>query len=144
MTRGYISLALRRQVVEDAGHRCGYCRSDETLTGIPLSIEHLVPDAQGGPTVRDNLWLSCRPCNEFKGNQTHAHDPETGELVWLFNPRTQSWAEHFAWSSDDQTIVIGLTPVGRATVAALQLNRLLLVRARQRWMRLGWHPPAES
>jgi hypothetical protein len=133
---------LRRQVARDAGHRCGYCLSDEILTGVSLSIDHIVPVAAGGLTTRENLWLACRPCNEFKGAQTHAEDPETGETVPLFNPRTQDWHAHFAWS-DDKTHIIGLTPTGRATVMALQLNRSILVKARRRWIMAGWHPPQE-
>jgi 5-methylcytosine-specific restriction endonuclease McrA len=140
MTRPHISLDLRQQVVEDAGHRCGYRLTDEALTGISLSIDHIVPIAAGGPTARENLWLACRPCNEFKGDQTHGEDPETGEMVPLFNPRTQDWRTHFAWS-DDETLIVGLTPTGRATIRALHLNRSILVKARRRWAIVGWHPP---
>jgi hypothetical protein len=140
MSRPYISAELERQVLADAGHRCGYCRSDEVLTGIPLSTEHLLPIAAGGLTDRENLWRSCRPCNELKGTQTHATDPETHEAVPLYNPRTQPWIEHFMWN-DSGTQILGLTPIGRATVVALQLNRPLLVGARRRWVLAGWHPP---
>jgi len=133
---------LRRQIAKDAGHRCGYCLSDEVLTGVSLSIDHIVPVAAGGPTTRENLWLACRPCNEFKGAQPHAEDPETGTTVSLFNPRTQDWHAHFTWN-DDITHIIGLTPTGRATVMALRLNRSILVKARRRWVMTGWHPPQE-
>lgn len=142
MTPPSIPPNLRRQVAKDAGHRCGYCLSDEALTGVSLSIDHIIPVAAGGPTIHENLWLACRPCNEFKGAQTHAKDPETGETVPLFNPRTQDWHTHFAWS-DDKTRIIGLTPTGRATVVALQLNRSILVKTRRRWVMAGWHPPHE-
>ena len=142
MTRPYVSSDLRRQVVQDAGHLCGYCLSDETLPGTPLSIEHIVPVAAGGPTTRENLWLACRPCNEFKGIQTHTEDPETGEIMPLFNPRTQDWRTHFDWNND-KTRIVGLTPTGRATVTALQLNRSILAKARRRWVMAGWHPPQE-
>ncbi len=143
MTRPHISSRLRRQLKEDAGSRCGYCLSDEALTGVPLTVDHIIPLAAGGRTTRENLWLACRPCNEFKGDRTHAEDPETGETVPLFNPRTQNWHEHFAWS-DDGTHIVGRTPTGRATVVALQLNRPMLVRARRRWVLVGWHPPVEQ
>jgi hypothetical protein len=96
----------------------------------------------GGQTTRDNLWLACRPCNEFKSTQTYAKDPETGEVVPLFHPRNQKWYDHFAWS-EDKTQIIGVTPTGRATVAALQLNRPMLVRARRRWVSIGWYPIQE-
>ena len=139
MTRPHIPADLRRIVVEDAGHQCGYCLSDEALMGVPLTIDHIIPVAAGGPTTRDNLWLASRPCNEFKSTRTHATDPKTDEAVPLFNPRTQDWHAHFTWSTD-QTQIIGLTAVGRATVVAMQLNRPMLVRARRRWILAGWHP----
>ncbi len=140
MTPSYISADLRRRVIEDAGHRCGYCLTDEALSGIPLTLDHLIPVAAGGLTTRDNLWLACRPCNEFKAAQTQAVDPQTGESAPLFSPRTQEWQIHFTWNAD-LTEVVGVTPIGRATVAALQLNRPMLVRARRRWLLAGWHPP---
>jgi hypothetical protein len=140
MTPSYISADLRRRVIEDAGHRCGYCLTDEALSGIPLTLDHLIPVAAGGLTTRDNLWLACRPCNEFKAAQTQAVDLQTGEPTPLFNPRTQEWQMHFTWNAD-LTEVVGVTPIGRATVAALQLNRPMLVRARRRWLLAGWHPP---
>jgi hypothetical protein len=65
-----------------------------------------------------------------------------GDLVPLFNPRTQVWAEHLVWS-DNGVEIIGLTPVGRATVSALKLNQPFMLRARRRWVMAGWHPPAD-
>lgn len=143
MSRPYISTELQAQVFADAGHLCGYCHSDERISGIALSVEHIVPRAADGPTVHENLWRSCRPCNEQKGAQTSAPDPETGETVALYNPRTQPWRDHFHWS-DDAAMLVGLTPTGRTTIAALQLNRPMLVAARRRWALAGWHPPAED
>lgn len=58
MSRFYVSTELQAQVLADAGHRCGFCRSDERLSGIALSTEHLLPRAAGGTTVRENLWRS--------------------------------------------------------------------------------------
>lgn len=131
---------LRERIADQAHHRCGYCLTQEVVSGIPLTLEHIIPKAKGGPDVEGNLWLSCRLCNETKGVLTEAIDPQIGVLVPLFNPRTQVWAENFAWSNDG-TRVIGRTPVGRATVAALSLNSRLRVRARALWVKAGWHPP---
>ncbi len=107
-----------------------------------MEIEHLVPEVMGGPTIEDNLWLACSPCNGFKGVRISALDPQSAEVVALFNPRHQLWLEHFAWS-DEGELIIGLTVVGRATVAALQLNRELLVEARKIWYASGLHPPID-
>ena len=143
MSRPYVTVQLAAQVLVDAGHRCGYCRTDERLTGSPLSIEHLVPVAAGGQTERENLWRSCRECNERKGTQTQACDQQTGETVRLYHPRTQRWSDHFRWSADG-LLIVGVTAVGRATVEALNLNRPHQIVARQRWVLVGWHPPDEA
>jgi len=60
----------------------------------------------------------------------------------LFNPCTQEWHRHFAWS-DDKLTVLGRTAVGRATIGALRLNNDWLVRARRIWISAGLHPPLE-
>jgi hypothetical protein len=96
VSRPYISAELRAQVFADAGHLCGYCHSDERISGIALSVEHIIPRAADGATVRENLWRSCRPCNEQKGALTSAPDSETGETATLSNPRTQPWRALFA------------------------------------------------
>jgi len=142
VSKSYIPAELRRQVRDDAGYCCGYCRASEVVTATDLVVDHILPESIGGPTARENLWLICTRCNQFKGSQTHAKDPRSGESVPLFNPRTQIWQEHFAWSEDGAEI-IGRTACGRATVEALNLNRELAVLARRRWVSVGWHPPTD-
>src|SRR5213593_3112702 len=117
----HVPVSLQQQIRADAGRRCGYCLSAETVTGIPLEIEHIIPESLGGLTVRENLWLACHRYNKYKGNRTEAMDPITQEMAPLFNPRQQPWREHFRWSLDG-TQVIGVTSSGRATVEALQMN----------------------
>lgn len=56
--------------------------------GAALTIDHILPLANGGSNTRENLWSACRQCNEAKQARTHARDPETGERSLLFNPRT--------------------------------------------------------
>ena len=131
---------LRQRIAAQARYRCGYCLTQEVVSGIPLTLEHLRPKAKGGQDAEENLWLSCRLCNEAKGVLTEAVDPETDISVPLFNPRTQVWTDHFSWS-DDGTSIIGQTPTGRATVVALSLNTELRIRARALWVEAGWHPP---
>ena len=106
-------------------------------------LDHIIPAAAGGQTVWENLCVACHSCNEFKGAQMEAHDPQTGQRVPLFHPRQQLWIEHFRWS-EDSSAIIGLTPAGRATVAALNMNHPTIVEARHRWARVGWHPPQDD
>ena len=140
MSGVYIPPALRQLVIQQAGNRCGYCLAEQDLLYGPHEFEHLLPRSRGGLTVADNLWLACRVCNGFKSDQTHCVDPDTQQLVPLFDPRRDNWWSHFRWS-DDGTEVIGLTATGRATVIALQLNTLEHMKTRRRWVSVGWHPP---
>ena len=142
MSKTYIPKALRQRVTEQARRRCGYCLSQELITGQLLEVDHILPEARGGPTREEILWLICSKCNQHKGDAIAAPDPLTGERVPLFHPRKQAWSDHFAWSPKGDRI-IGLTPVGRATVSLVKLNRVELVNARQLWVMAGWHPPKD-
>ncbi len=104
-------------------------------------MDHIVPSTKGGGDDLSNLALCCYVCNSTKGAKTHARDPETAGLQPIFNPRRQGWSDHFEWS-DDGLRIVGLTPVGRATIAALRLNRSSLLVSRQVWVQWGVHPPA--
>lgn len=136
-----LSDAVRQQVRERAKNYCEYCLSYQDYIMGRLQIDHIQPVAKGGSDSVENLCLACELCNQYKWTKTEASDPETGEVVQIFNPRQQKWLEHFAW--DDEGIrIVGLTACGRATVAALQLNNALAVTVRCNWVRAGWHPPS--
>ncbi len=140
MTSLPISRALREQVKQRADFRCEYCQTSEWLSGVESEIDHIVPRSAGGASHADNLCLACTSCNGYKQAKTVGANPDNGELVPLFHPRQQRWAEHFVWS-DDATRIIGITLCGRATVEALRLNHPLAVSARTVWARAGYHPP---
>lgn len=136
-----LSESLRQQVRQRAGNRCEYCLSHQDYIMGRLQIDHIQPLAKGGLDTEDNLCLACELCNQYKWVQTECLDPESGEVISLFNPRQQQWKEHFTWSTAG-TEIIGLTACGRATVAALRLNNNLAVIVRQNWVQAGWHPPS--
>jgi hypothetical protein len=106
----------------------------------PLEIEHIVPRAKRGSDAISNLWLSCRLCNNYKGTRIDGLDPRSGRRDRLYNPRRQRWSDHFKWS-DDGLKIVGLTPRGRATAIAFQLNNVIAVLVRAEWIAAGWHPP---
>jgi len=87
--------ALRAAVRHAAAHRCGYCLTSQAYVPWPLEMDHIIPRARGGSDTEDNLWLACRACNLFKGQQTHGRDPLTERRVRLFHPRRQRWRRHF-------------------------------------------------
>src|SRR5437016_3010499 len=135
-----ISPRLAQRVRRRAQGCCEYCQSQERVVGEAFTIDHIVPRVKGGSDAFENLALCCYVCNPLKGAKTEALDPQTGNVVPLFHPRRQGWDTHFRWS-DDGLFIIGRTPVGRATVAALRLNRPSLIIARQTWVQWGVHPP---
>lgn len=136
----YISSRLQQQIRQRFAHCCAYCRTAERLTVTTFEFEHIVPVSAGGATSFDNLCLSCPSCNRYKATRQTALDPQTNAQVALFHPQRQNWIEHFGWS-EDATEVVGHTPIGRATVAALRINRPQLIRVRQLWVKLDEHPP---
>ena len=136
----FLTEALRQRIRQRAGSRCEYCLSHQDYIMGRLQIDHIQPLAKGGANTEDNLCLACELCNQYKWTQIEAIDPESEELVSLFNPRNQKWQEHFTWSPEG-TEIIGITPCGRVTIVALRLNNNLAVIVRKNWVKAGWHPP---
>ena len=136
----YIPVALKRRIRAQFSACCAYCQSAEDLTVAIFEVEHIVPHVAGGETVTNNLCFACPTCNRHKAIRQTALDPQTKTVTPLFHPQQDQWADHFAWSEDNSAI-IGLTAIGRATVDALKMNRPQLVRVRHMWVRMGEHPP---
>jgi hypothetical protein len=122
-------------VAARAGHRCEYCGAPEALFNFPFEVEHIVPPGRGGAEVADNWALACRSCNLFKSDHVDARDPESDQVVRLYQPRSDRWDSHFRILPNGH--VEGLTNVGRATIHQLQMNASAQIAARQLWLRLG-------
>ena len=133
-----VSAELRAEVVFRAGNRCEYCRLSQLGQEATFHIDHVLPRSADGPTVSDNLALACVSCSLRKWARQTVPDPDTGEEVALFNPRTQTWVEHFRWEEER---VVPPTATGRATASALALNRPLILAIRQEEAARGRHPP---
>jgi hypothetical protein len=67
--------------------------------------------------VEENLALACAICNGNKGPNLASIDPLSGEIVPLFNPRTQNWNDHFEIHGAE---IIGRIAIGRATAIATE------------------------
>lgn len=137
MTSTYVPASLRQQVRRRARGRCEYCLLAEEDAFFPHEPDHIIAEKHGGATTAENLCFSCFDCNRFKGSDIASLDPMTGDLVPLFNPRTDSWGGHFQ--------VVGgrvhpLTAVGRATVTLLKLNLAARVEIRATLARTGRYP----
>ena len=140
MSREHLSAQLKQLVIERAHACCEYCASLARYSMSPFAIDHIRPRSRSGKTVQDNLALVCQGCNGAKYNKVTAFDPVTNRAFPLFHPRQQQWREHFAWNQSC-TPMIGLTPTGRATIVAFQLNRPELINLRSVLYAIGEHPP---
>lgn len=111
--------ATRDFVRRRADNRCEYCLLRQEHNPLTHHIEHIVAKQHGGHDSVGNLALACHRCNLRKGPNLTGVDPVSGELVPLFHPRRDQWAEHFLFQG---VRIEGLTPVGRATVDVLAMN----------------------
>ena len=52
------------EVFRRDGYQCRYCG----ISGVPMTVDHLVLWEHGGPSTEDNLVTACRKCNKTRGN----------------------------------------------------------------------------
>jgi hypothetical protein len=144
-----INDVTRQLVRERANYLCEYCHSLERLSANRFTIDHIIPRSLGGSDDLENLALACRRCNERRYNFVAGVDPETQEVVPLFNPRQQQWSDHFVWV-EGGIVIRGTTAIGRATCIRLDLNDVRYpeedsIRGTRRfWIRTKLHPPPDD
>jgi 5-methylcytosine-specific restriction endonuclease McrA len=93
------------------GYKCGYC--GEQFSGSELTLDHIIPKAQGGKNTYENLITCCRKDNHRKADRT----PQQAGMVLLRRPipatvhtgrhimrslglETQGWAKYL-WADAD-------------------------------------------
>ena len=135
MSSQWIPAGLRAEVRQRARGRCEYCGVQEEDVWAPHEPDHIIAEQHGGRTAAENLAYACFHCNRHKGTNLASVDPESGQPVFLFQPRRNVWSDHF---QIDGARIIGLTAAGRTTSALLKFNaperlesRRLLVLARR-------------
>lgn len=134
----YVSDSLRTRVIDRADNRCEYCRLSQVGQVATFHIDHVMPLSAGGETKINNLALACVSCSLRKAARQTAQDPTTGETAPIFNPRRQSWSDHFRWEG---VSVVGSTAIGRATIAVLTMNRPIMLAIRAEEAFFDRHPP---
>lgn len=67
----------RAQIYMRDGYRCQYC--GEAKSASALTLDHILPRAQGGLSTPENLVAACEKCNGRKGNRT----PEQARMPLL-------------------------------------------------------------
>lgn len=122
MAKPNIPLSVQVLVKKRANGYCEYCLAPSGFSPESFQLDHIDPLSLGGLSEPANLALCDGGCNGHKHNKTHHFDPMTMSLSRLFHPRLDKWAAHFQWN-EDETLIIGITPVGRATVDLLRVNR---------------------
>ncbi|HKD07670.1 MAG TPA: HNH endonuclease signature motif containing protein [Bryobacteraceae bacterium] len=129
------------EVQRRAAGLCEYCHIPQAAFRRPFHIEHVIARQHGGASQLDNLALACWSCNLKKGPNLTGIDPLTRQIIPLFNPRRDRWAEHFALSVGTSLVlgieIKGLTAVGRATVVVLGMNTELRQMVRYQLWREG-------
>lgn len=135
-----VSKKKRNEIEKRANGLCEYCKLPHNLSSSLFAIEHILPISKGGTDETNNLALACQACNNSKYNKTEAFDILSQKTTPLFNPRKNSWSEHFAWNKDFSEI-FGLTATGRITIETLKMNRKRTVKIRKFLHLVGEHPP---
>ncbi len=85
---------------------CQYCGYDGRAfpNWFQLTIDHIVPQAQGGTGGRDNLLTACHACNSITSRMSFAQDAPKEEIIAEKKQRVQErqseyfefWRTHVA------------------------------------------------
>jgi hypothetical protein len=127
------------RVARRAENRCEYCRAPEIVFNMRFEVDHIIPRSRGGANTLENLALSCPICNVLKSDHESGTEGAGMNASDLFHPRTEQWADHFAFNMQTAEIE-GITAKGRATVDRLRMNRSHQLNARHRWIKLELFP----
>lgn len=129
--------ALERLVWQRAHACCEYCRLPQACSNLTFEIDHIA-QKHGGRTIAANLALACYYCNNYKGPNISGADPRSRAIVRLFHPRRPTWKRHFRWNGP---VLVGRTPIGRATISVLNINEAEAISTRAMLMVAGVFPP---
>jgi 5-methylcytosine-specific restriction endonuclease McrA len=101
----YRKVPVRRHVLSHRniflrdGYACQYC--GERFPATKLTLDHLIPRAQKGPSNWGNLVAACHDCNHRKGDRT----PGEAGMPLLKSPRPMtllsSWNQMRSVGQDD-------------------------------------------
>jgi 5-methylcytosine-specific restriction endonuclease McrA len=80
----------RRNVAKRDHHTCQYCGAQPGWEGI--TVDHVVPRSQGGPSNWSNCVAACAPCNTRKADRT----PEQAGMTLRRRPTRPAWRPLYA------------------------------------------------
>jgi len=105
---------------------------------LRFPIDHVIARQHGGKTIASNLALACVQCNLRKGPNIAGIDPFRKQIVPLFHPRRDHWDAHFRLRG---ARIIGVSPIGRATIRVLGINEPDSLALRRSLISEGLYPP---
>jgi 5-methylcytosine-specific restriction endonuclease McrA len=76
-------------------YKCQYCGMDGLArfeNWLVLSIDHVHPQAAGGPRRLDNLVTACQPCNVIKGTRVFSSREEARKYV---QAKREGWRHRY-------------------------------------------------
>lgn len=121
-------------LLKRARYRCEYCHLPREFSSMGLHVDHVIAQQHRGGHGAENLAIACPVCNRNKGPCIASIDPNDFLIQPLFNPRTQTWAEHFEIRGEK---IIGITPIGRATDNLLGFNSPANLTLRRHLLKFG-------
>ena len=124
----YISEQVRKFVAKRALFCCEYCLLEEEDAYYSHQIEHIISRKHGGSTEISNLAYACSHCNSNKGTDLSTMLLPDKTLIGLFNPREQTWTEHFEVNN---AVFYAKTLIGEATIKVLKMNDVDRIIERQ-------------
>jgi hypothetical protein len=123
-----------------ADHLCEYCLTHEDDCLFTLQIDHIISVKHGGAATLENLAVACIFCNRHKDSDVGAIMADGG-LTRFFNPRTDSWAEHFRLVGG---LIEPITAIGEGTARILRFNDLERVAEREELIAQGRYPTLQA
>jgi hypothetical protein len=136
-----LSEPVRHQVAERAYHVCEYCLIHEDDTFWGCQVDHIISRKHGGGSETSNLAWACAYCNSHKGSDIATLAGQPPQLVRLFHPRSDHWADFFHL---DGVRIDPLNPIGIGTVNLLELGAESRIRERQALAEAGRYPTIEA
>lgn len=129
---------MRHFVADRAAFLCEYCLIHEEDTFFGCHVDHVISIKHGGSTEPENLAYACAFCNRFKGSDIGSFVTPGGALVRFFNPRVDTWHEHFALDAER---IVPRTQIAVVTERILQLNTIDRLIERRTLMASDRFPP---
>ena len=122
---------LRRQVAQRSNFCCEYCLLPDALAIYPFEVDHILAVRHGGKTKLENLAYCCSRCNRNKRSDLTTVLTEQEIIVRIFNPRLDSWNDHFEVESG---VIYPKSTIGEATIKLLDFNTPERIIGRQIWL----------